>query len=116
MTMTVGELIGQLQDLDPDTEVRIASQPHWPFEYSISAVSTNDPAYFVTYYDNGWFVVDDNEDSQDNEHFVAGPFEDSGLAEVRMNEIISSKETIVYLAEGTQLGYLPIEARHAVGW
>jgi hypothetical protein len=40
MTMTVGHLIRILQVLDEDTEIRIASQPNWPFEYSIAGVTT----------------------------------------------------------------------------
>ena len=37
--MTIGELIAELEDLDEDMEVRFASQPAWPFEYSISGVA-----------------------------------------------------------------------------
>ena len=33
--MTVAELIRLLEDCDRDAEVRFASQPSWPFEYSI---------------------------------------------------------------------------------
>ena len=36
--MTVEELISQLEDLDPNLEVRFAAQPRWPFEYSIKSV------------------------------------------------------------------------------
>ena len=34
--MTVEDLIYELQNLDPNTEVRFASQPNYPFEYSIN--------------------------------------------------------------------------------
>lgn len=51
-------------------EVRFASQPNWPFEYSI-----NDAVPVKT---------DDGE--------------------------------IIYLEEGTQLGYLPGEAKDELGW
>lgn len=34
--LTVGELIEQLEDFDEYAEVRIASQPNWPMEYSAS--------------------------------------------------------------------------------
>lgn len=37
--MKVRELIEELEVMDQDAEVLIASQPHWPFEYSISAVN-----------------------------------------------------------------------------
>jgi hypothetical protein len=33
--MKAEELIQLLEDVEPDTEVRIMSQPSWPFEYSI---------------------------------------------------------------------------------
>ena len=33
--MTVNELIGLLQDCDPEAEVRIMSQESWPFENAI---------------------------------------------------------------------------------
>ena len=36
--MTVRELIEELEHLDGNTEVRFASQPNWPFEYSIRSV------------------------------------------------------------------------------
>ena len=36
--MTVKELIEELEYLDPNIEVRFASQPHWPFEYDIRGV------------------------------------------------------------------------------
>lgn len=36
--MTVAELIQELEYFDGDTEVRFASQPNWPFEYSIRNV------------------------------------------------------------------------------
>jgi hypothetical protein len=36
--MTVAELIEVLEGYNPDSEVRLASQPKWPFEYSVSNV------------------------------------------------------------------------------
>ena len=36
--MTVGELIQELKYMDEDATVRFASQPSWPFEYSIYGV------------------------------------------------------------------------------
>ena len=69
--MTVQELIEELSYVNPDAEIRFASQPSWPFEYSFS-----------------------------------GPVEvadEDGLP-------------TVYLVEGSQLGYLPEEARDEIGW
>ena len=36
--MTVEELIQELKYMDGDATVRFASQPSWPFEYSINGV------------------------------------------------------------------------------
>ncbi|MEV1042322.1 hypothetical protein AB0J01_37770 [Streptomyces sp. NPDC050204] len=38
MEMTVGELIEQLEGMDPDATVRLATQPGYPFEYTIGKV------------------------------------------------------------------------------
>lgn len=44
--MTLDALIGQLQalrdDYDGDTEVRLAQQPNWPFEYAVGTVEAVD--------------------------------------------------------------------------
>lgn len=45
--MTVAELIDVLESLDPDMEVRFASQPSWPFEYSISDVCETEEAVYL---------------------------------------------------------------------
>jgi hypothetical protein len=36
--MTVQELIYELEQMNPDAEVRFASQPSWPFENDIDSV------------------------------------------------------------------------------
>lgn len=36
--MTVGEMLEMLEGLNPDMEVRFASQPNYPFEYDIDNV------------------------------------------------------------------------------
>ncbi|WP_034274346.1 hypothetical protein [Haloechinothrix halophila] len=36
---TVGELIEALEAYEPDTPVRIAQQPSWPFEYTVGTVT-----------------------------------------------------------------------------
>ena len=37
--MRVSTLIKILEDLDPDMEVRLATQPNWPFECGIAEVT-----------------------------------------------------------------------------
>lgn len=40
--MTVGDLRAELDGLDDDVPVRLATQPAWPFEYTISQVVVQD--------------------------------------------------------------------------
>jgi hypothetical protein len=35
--LTVGDLIAMLEDFDPTAPVRLASQPSWPFEYTLDS-------------------------------------------------------------------------------
>ena len=79
--MILEELIEELQYLQQsgvpgDTPVRFASQPSWPFEYSINSVQE---------------VQFDDEEADE-------------------------PETIIFLEEGRQLGYLPAEAIFQLGW
>lgn len=78
--MTVGDLLAALQGFDEGTEVRLAMQPSWPFEYSISEVIPVN--------------LKDDEDDEDDE----------------------TEPDVVYLVEGTQLGYLPQKATEEIGW
>ena len=79
--MTLEELIEELQYLQQsgvtgDTAVRFASQPSWPFEYSIDSVQ-----------------------------------------EVEIeNRRTGESESVIFLEEGRQLGYLPAEAIFQLGW
>jgi len=46
--MTVGELVEILQGMNTDAEVRLATQPSWPFEYDVSEVGeTEDVVYLA---------------------------------------------------------------------
>ncbi len=36
--MNAEQLMSMLEELDPQTEIRFASQPSWPFEYNIAGV------------------------------------------------------------------------------
>lgn len=120
--MNVRDLKSIIEDLDDDVEVRIASQPQWAFEYDCEAAVT-DPAGCLSVVrderdDDGvaWWIVDESEDPGDDEYWVEGPFEES-MAASQALELKSKNHTpIVYIAEGTQLGYLPREARRAVSW
>jgi hypothetical protein len=84
--MNVGDLKRLLEDVDDDAEVRFASQPSWPFEYSIADV---------------------------HEHWPGGPSpypdEEPGYDEFEDNPV-------VYLVEGRQLAYLPGDVARDIGW
>lgn len=56
--MTVRELIEELKYMDEDATVRFASQPSWPFEYSIygvvqTTVNYNDNERDMVYLEEG---------------------------------------------------------------
>jgi len=74
--MTVAQLIEELQQMNPDAQVRFASQPSWPFEYSIASVVSVEVENRRTYVE----------------------------------------EEVVYLEEGSQLGYLPGEVKNELDW
>lgn len=40
--MTVSELIELLEQHNPDAEVRLATQPHWPLQFDAADVVTKD--------------------------------------------------------------------------
>jgi len=74
--MVVEELIEMLQGCNPEAEIRFASQPSWPFEYSIN---------------------------------------DAVEVEIENNRTGQSLD-VVFLEEGSQLGYLPSEAKNQLMW
>ena len=88
--MNIRDLIEQLENLaeehGDETDVRIAHQPSWPFEYEINSVEAVDLNADSGHPDEG------HEDSEEPDALV------------------------VYLAEGSQLGYLPGAAVNALGW
>lgn len=42
MSMTVGDLLTLIEDLPPNTELRVAHQPSWPLALTISTIRTPD--------------------------------------------------------------------------
>lgn len=46
--MTVEELIQELQYMDRGSEVRLARQPSWPFEYDLAGVVQVEDKVFLT--------------------------------------------------------------------
>jgi hypothetical protein len=105
--MTVQELIELLQDYDGDAEVRLAEQPHYPFEYSVDRVASVE---FVV--GKRGELIDPDEYAEFVEadrSFDGGEFSDAHREWPEM-------KTILYIGEGDQLGYLPGAARGELGW
>lgn len=76
--MTVEELIAELEYLNPEAEVRLATQPRYPLEYTLAQVV------------------------------------EVGISDNLRDDTID--ETVVYLSEGGQIGYLPEQAAQELGW
>jgi hypothetical protein len=104
--MNIAQLIETLEDIKEqvgeNTEVRFASQPNWPFEYSIRDVHP--------------LTKEERRDRAEEE------LRDQGMGQEEINEYMADNqegldgEDVVYLEEGSQLGYLPDEAREILGW
>lgn len=88
--MTVGDLKRLLEECESDEdEVRLAHQPHWPFEYSIDLHSSS------------YFSVEEIEEYDDLYEELPRDPECKG---------------ILYLAEGSQIDYLPGIVKDGIGW
>ena len=103
--MTIGELIEQLEDMKEQVgahaEVRYASQPSYPFEYSIR------DAYALS--------------KETRKEMAIEAMRDEGMDEDEIKENLDEEELeqeedVVYLEEGSQIGYLPGEAKELIGW
>ncbi|MBN3756094.1 glycosyltransferase family 1 protein [Paraburkholderia sp. Tr-20389] len=84
--MTVGEMRELIEGLDDSVEVRLAMQPRWAFEYSIGNA------------------------------VIVGPASLPPGHEPEEDEDVQPEENVVYLAEGSQLGYLPGYVSREIGW
>lgn len=103
--MTVQDLLDLLDGVDPDTEVRLAHQPSWPFEYSIGTVE---------------LVGANDAEIEEAENALARARdltpEERETARAELDRLSADNQQIVYIAEGSQLGYLPGSATEALGW
>ncbi len=75
--MTIDDLLDVIDGLDGKTEVRLAIQPHWPFEYSIERAMLKSELEF-----------DDDEEEDDS-----------------TKQDDDDDDDVLYLTQGTQLGY-----------
>jgi len=102
--MTIRELIEELKYaaelMDEDAEVRYAAQPSWPFEYSIRNV------IIMT--------------KENKEEALKTEMKEEGKTSEEINKWLEENnndtENVVYLEEGSQLGYLPNDTKQELGW
>ncbi len=104
--MTASEMIQLLSAVDPDTEVRIAEQPSWPFEYAISGVV--EVRMGADREENA--NLECAQEILDSDH--SSPEERSEAYRI----IDAASTSVLYIVEGTQLAYLPSLASRAIGW
>lgn len=96
--MTVEELRNELENLDPEAEVRLAQQPSWPFEYSIGQIRE--------------VALVDDADLE-----ALDSFSDLSTEErAERSRRAESARRVVYIGEGQQLAYLPGAASRELGW
>jgi hypothetical protein len=93
--MTVEDLIMLLEDLPPEATVRMAMQPRWPLESEIETVVSVE-------FEEQPEPPEDDEDWEEDED---GAWVDN-----------DHKGTIVYLGEGTSVGYVSTAAVNQLGW
>lgn len=123
LMMTVGDLRDVLDGVDDSIEVRLAHQPHWPFEYDVDTAAVTDAGERLDIVSgrpwddesspaDGWWVFDpDDEDYEPD-----GPHETHLEAQHALALLMDEHQPVLYLAEGHQIGYLPTEARKAISW
>ena len=97
--MNIGELKDELEMWPDETEVRLAIQPHYPFEHEVEqAVGVSRHA----------FVQSTDKDADEYQ---------CGKCEEPEDEHPAEAETVFYIAEGYQLGYLSGDVSDALqGW
>ena len=120
--MTAAELIELLQGVNPDTEVRLAQQPHWPFEYSVGEmvcvqVGGLEVGDAVTFKDDAGSERQGTVTKTTSDGLLITD-ENGELREVPFHQLAGYLELtdVLYIGEGTQLGYLPGVASCELGW
>ena len=108
--MKVQELIEMLEECDPNAEVRYASQPSYPFENSIREVLSWDKETMID------MEIENIQQAIEEDGAEPMSYEDKkALAEDNL-EHGGGCTPVVYLAEGSQIGYLPEGPKEALGW
>lgn len=105
--MHVWELINILRNMPEDAEVRIAHQPQWPFEYSIGDVVLDEAPEIVTR------EAFDAMSEEEQENVMRRADEGEVLL---LDEGQDVPASVVYIGEGSQLGYLSGGVSRQLGW
>lgn len=113
---TVGDLIHMLEDFDEDLEVRLAMQPSWPMEYTISTLVCRNLGDLTER------EREEVEEALKYEQADGDLSHDPAQVAERRAELSkelgsgNKDEDVVFIAEGTQLGYLPAIIAEELGW
>lgn len=107
MRMTVGKLKELLDGIEDDVEVRLATQPNWPFMHGITDVIVTEVPEIVTR--DQFEAMDEVE-----QEFTVGRADNDEVLLLDVGE--KPPVPVCYIAESSQLGYLPGDARNALGW
>jgi len=135
--MTVQELIDTLEGFDHDAEVKLAIQPSWPFQHSISEVVQGIDGSCVA---PQWGVIKTLDDGDEEIEECQSRWEaDQRVSECgRMPHVVAARvgalfdgeivdrdeateleeciDKVVYLADGGQDCYLPGDVASTLGW
>lgn len=109
--MRVCDLQAVLAEMPEGAEVRIASQPQWPFEYSLGQVGHADVKPFPS--DEELEAMSEEEQERFEEACDRGEYAERAMSPWDPDW---PEDGVVYIGEGTQLGYLPACGSRAVGW
>lgn len=90
--MRVSDLISILEDYDGDAEVRIMSQPSWPFEYAVTNVVSRPELVDEEECECECGHLPHNEDCEDMLYEREHPDRDKGISDV-------------FIVEGRQICY-----------
>ena len=111
--MNIKDLIEQLEEiaeLAPNAEVRYASQPSYPFENSIREVLSWDKETMID------MEMENIQQAIEEDGAEPMSYEDKRALARENVEYGGECEPVVYLAEGSQIGYLPSGPTEALGW
>ena len=111
--MNIKDLIEQLEEiavLAPNAEVRYAAQPSWPFENSIREVLSWDKETMID------MEMENIQQAIEEDGAEPMSYEDKRTLAKDNIEHEGECEPVVYLAEGSQIGYLPAGPKEALCW